>query len=70
MGVAEQKLIAFLPWLKLGQDVTIGNVQFIPFRVGNTQESDALRALAAPFMKILSSYGSLFPPISGRNGDQ
>ncbi len=56
MAAAEQKLIAFLPWLKLSQDVTIGNVQFIPFRLGDAQETDELRALATPFAKILSSY--------------
>ncbi len=56
MRDAEQKLIAFLPWLKLDQNVTIGNLQFIPFRVGDTQESDELRGLTTPFVKILSSY--------------
>lgn len=56
METAEQKLIAFLPWLKLAQPVTIGDVQFIPFRVSDTQETGGFQGLGTPFVRILSSY--------------
>lgn len=52
----ELRLIAFLPWLRLDQTVSMGDVQFIPFRVSDVHKDEALHGLTMQFVKILSSY--------------
>jgi hypothetical protein len=51
-----QKLVAFLPWVKLRSAVAIGNVTYVPFEVGRATPEQPLRGLETPFTRILSSY--------------
>jgi len=59
MEVAGQKLVAFQPWLRLEQPVSVGSVQFVPFQTGRSCEDGVIQGLAAPLEKILSSYVDL-----------
>jgi uncharacterized protein (DUF1810 family) len=56
MDPSGQKLVAFLPWVKLSSSVTVGNVTYMPFEVGGTSQETPLEGLATPLTKMLSSY--------------
>jgi hypothetical protein len=49
MHTSNERLVAFLPWLKLREAVAVGDaVRFVPFVPGNVHAGDELRDLAAP----------------------
>lgn len=56
MSLPVQKLVAFLPWVKLGSPVTVRSVTYQPFEVGRTDVEEPLVGLRAPLTRILSSY--------------
>ncbi len=58
MSSPDEKLVAFLPWLKLSSSVSVGKVNYVPFEIGVTDQDETLKGLASSLTKILSSYVS------------
>ncbi len=60
MHTSNERLVAFLPWLKLREAVPVGDaIRFVPFVPGDVQVGDELRDLVPSLTKIASSYVDL-----------
>ncbi len=53
---APQYLLAFLPWLRLGQEQNLAGVRFVPFRDRDERVHPLLAEFEPQVHRILSSY--------------